>query len=95
MREGEAWLDLNHPNVLPFLGILETNSDLYFVSPYVKNGSLSDYVGQTPNADRQKLVRMTPLARRFQLSFRQVRGSCRRYRLLACPRDHSCRHQSF
>ena len=49
---------MKHPNVLPFLGVLETETDLYLVSPYAKNGSLKDYIILHPDVDRQRLVRV-------------------------------------
>ena len=34
------WRSLNHNLVLPFLGIYETKSASFLVSPYMKNGTL-------------------------------------------------------
>ena len=49
---------MKHPHVLPFLGILETPTELYLVSPFIKNGALDAYLRQNPDADRKQLVRL-------------------------------------
>ncbi|KAF8722714.1 hypothetical protein AX14_009652 [Amanita brunnescens Koide BX004] len=44
-REALMWRSLNHQFVLPFLGIYETESasQFFLVSPYMKNGTLSQW----------------------------------------------------
>ena len=37
------WRSLNHDHVLPFLGIYEDDSASYLVSPYMKNGTLTQW----------------------------------------------------
>lgn len=50
------WKGLKHPNVLPFLGMIELSEALYLVSPYVENGSADDYIRARPDVDRPSLV---------------------------------------
>ena len=57
-REALVWKQLNHPNVLPFLGI---NMELFtprfcLVSPWMSNGSLLDYLKKNPEHNRVKAV---------------------------------------
>ena len=49
-REGLTWCSLNHPNILPFLGIYRENNESYplMVLPYLEHGSLDDILEQTP-----------------------------------------------
>lgn len=46
VREVEIWKSLSHPNVLRLFGASSTSSDppWFFVCPYEKNGSLSDFL---------------------------------------------------
>jgi serine/threonine protein kinase len=45
-REIEIWKNLHHPNVLPLYGASSVSEDspLFFVSPYMMNGSLVGYL---------------------------------------------------
>jgi serine/threonine protein kinase/tetratricopeptide (TPR) repeat protein len=45
-REGEALRDLNHPNIVKLLEMLEDNGEHYLVMEYVKGGDLSDLLKQ-------------------------------------------------
>ena len=53
------WKALNHPNVVPLLGILENRSRLKFamVSEWMVNGTLNQFVKAHWDANRFKLVR--------------------------------------
>jgi len=42
-REALAWRSLKHRFILPLLGIFEKKSQLYLVSPFMTNGTLSDW----------------------------------------------------
>ena len=59
-RETRVWNQLDHPNVLPFLGISkdagEEGSAPALITPFCANGDVLDYLKQTPNADRLHLV---------------------------------------
>ncbi|KAF9255400.1 kinase-like protein [Marasmius fiardii PR-910] len=51
MREGILWQQLEHPNVLPFMGIYymnEKRTQLCLVSPWMEQGSLTKYLETTP-----------------------------------------------
>jgi serine/threonine protein kinase len=45
-REGEALRELNHPNIVKLLDMLEENGEHYLVMEYVKGGDLSDLLRQ-------------------------------------------------
>jgi len=42
-REALAWRSLTHDFILPLLGIFEDHMQLYLVSPYMTNGTLTDW----------------------------------------------------
>ena len=48
------WKRLSHPNVVPFVGV--TRKPLQFVSEFMPNGTLTNYVKKNPDADRIGLV---------------------------------------
>ncbi|KAL5522142.1 hypothetical protein ACEPAF_1999 [Sanghuangporus sanghuang] len=53
-KEALVWRRLNHPNVLPFLGMFEDNSEsprLALVSDWMDKGSLNKYLSEESSAD--------------------------------------------
>ena len=57
------WRSLNHERVLPFLGIFEDEaaSRMFLVSPYMKNGTLSQWRKKASHltSEIQRLVRIS------------------------------------
>ena len=51
------WKKLRHPNVVPFVGV--TQNPLQFVSEWMPNGTLTEYVSENPGANRIGLVSPT------------------------------------
>ena len=49
--------DIQHPNILPFLGIYEHDGFYHLVSPFMENGTLDAYLVEHPEADKAQLVR--------------------------------------
>ncbi|KAJ7583148.1 kinase-like domain-containing protein, partial [Mycena floridula] len=57
-REALVWKQLNHPNVLPFLGV---NVELFapsfcLVSPWMSNGNLLQFLHRNPDFDRRNAI---------------------------------------
>ena len=48
------WKRLKHQNIVPFIGV--TRDPLQFVSEWMPNGDLMEYLGKNPGADRIGLV---------------------------------------
>ena len=48
------WKRLNHPNIVPFVGV--TTDPLQIVSEWMPNGTLTEFVGKHPGANRIDLV---------------------------------------
>ncbi|KAG8907723.1 hypothetical protein FRB99_002519 [Tulasnella sp. 403] len=58
VREAKTWKDLQHPNVLCFLGACKIDSIVYLVSPFMKNGTIMDFIAKHPlKANRIQLIR--------------------------------------
>ncbi|KIO15553.1 hypothetical protein M407DRAFT_86980, partial [Tulasnella calospora MUT 4182] len=49
MREAAAWRSLQHPHILKFFGTFKRNKHLYFVSPFIDNGTLVEYIVLHPD----------------------------------------------
>ncbi|RPD53287.1 hypothetical protein L226DRAFT_572810 [Lentinus tigrinus ALCF2SS1-7] len=60
LREVSIWKTLQHPNVLELFGASSASSDppWFFVSPYLKNGSLVTYLKSLPSLDSVDLLKM-------------------------------------
>ena len=57
VRELKIWAALKHRNVLPCLGFAEYNNSPAFVSEWVENGNLIEFLSTNNNADRLEMVR--------------------------------------
>jgi serine/threonine protein kinase/tetratricopeptide (TPR) repeat protein len=57
-REGEALRDLNHPNIVKLLDMLEENGEHYLVMDYVRGGDLSDLL-QQGKIELEQILRYT------------------------------------
>ncbi|RXW24302.1 hypothetical protein EST38_g1565 [Candolleomyces aberdarensis] len=59
IRETIIWYNHRHPNLLPFEGIFQTDSDfgkVYLVSPFLANGTTVEYLKRYPNVERRLLL---------------------------------------
>lgn len=56
----ETWLDMKHPNILPFLGLKRrmpgAEAPLCMVSPWMENGELLQYLQRNPDADKLGMI---------------------------------------
>ncbi|KAK0188292.1 kinase-like domain-containing protein [Armillaria mellea] len=58
-REALVWRNLQHPNVLRFIGV---NDDLFYpsfclISPWMKNGDIISFLRQNPGHDRMQCIK--------------------------------------
>ena len=54
------WKHLEHPNIVPLLGITIAPSPLQLISDWISGGNLTEYIGDHPEADRLGLVDVPP-----------------------------------
>lgn len=47
---------LNHPNVLPLLGVKMEDKQFVMVSEWMENGNINEYIGAHEDVDRFELV---------------------------------------
>ena len=50
------WKFLQHPNVLPLIGVIVTETQFAAVSEWMVNGNVNDFVKAHPEIDRLTLV---------------------------------------
>jgi len=55
-EEAVAWKHLEHPNIVPLLGITIAPSPPQLISDWISGGNLTNYIGDHPGADRLGLV---------------------------------------
>ena len=72
------WKRLRHPNIVGFIGV--TRNPLQFVSEWMPNGILTEYLGENPGANRIGLVSHSPavITNLSDIGFSRVVGCCRR-----------------
>jgi len=61
-KEAILWRQLDHPNVLPFLGLYfldDSRQRVCLISPWMRNGNLRHFLSNNPDSsiDRARLVR--------------------------------------
>jgi hypothetical protein len=55
------WKTLDHPNVLPLLGVMMSNNQFAMVSEWMVNGNVNEYVQKHRNVNPFELVGLTLL----------------------------------
>ena len=55
-REVIVWKRLQHPNIVPFLGVPATMLPFEIVCGWMENGTITEYVRKNPDIDRASLV---------------------------------------
>ncbi|KAG8913799.1 Transcriptional regulatory protein sin3, partial [Tulasnella sp. 408] len=55
-REATTWRRLRHPHILKFLGTFKRDGHMYFVSPFIDNGTLVEYIAANPDINRIRLL---------------------------------------
>ncbi|KAG8895267.1 hypothetical protein FRC01_012472, partial [Tulasnella sp. 417] len=58
-QEAQVWRLLRHPHILEFIGIYKSGDHMYLVSPFIENGTLTEYIATHPDADRPRFLTET------------------------------------
>ncbi|KDQ19376.1 hypothetical protein BOTBODRAFT_85946, partial [Botryobasidium botryosum FD-172 SS1] len=56
LHEASMWRKLDHPNILPFLGLASIDGSPHLLSPLMKHGAADDFVKKNPNVNRVQLL---------------------------------------
>ena len=54
------WKTLQHPNVLPLVGVTMSNAHFAMISEWMTNGNIIEFVKANSDANRLKLVGFSP-----------------------------------
>ncbi|KAG8947070.1 hypothetical protein FRC03_001202 [Tulasnella sp. 419] len=55
MREMSVWCQLDHENVVPFLGYAFSGTFPCMIAPWYENGNLPDHIARHPDLDRTRM----------------------------------------
>ena len=50
------WKSLQHPNILPLVGVMMSQTRFAMVSHWMLNGTINEFIKKNPGADRLELV---------------------------------------
>ncbi|KAJ7715140.1 kinase-like domain-containing protein [Mycena metata] len=92
-REALLWRDLNHPHILPFLGIDSStfSSTLCMVSPWMEHGTVMRYLKEHGHADVDKLASLfIPQGLQYLHSRHVVHGDLRGNNILITQDWRAC-----
>lgn len=80
-KEVVLWKRLKHRNILPVLGVSRDFAEFCLVSPWMKNGCITNYIRDNPHVNPLELVRMI-FTRRvcfFPIHFHLIHIEAQRY----------------
>ena len=52
------WRSFQHPNILPLVGVMMSQTRFAMVSHWMANGNINEFIKQNPEADRFELEDM-------------------------------------
>ncbi|KDQ07623.1 hypothetical protein BOTBODRAFT_87117, partial [Botryobasidium botryosum FD-172 SS1] len=91
-REVHVWRRLQHPNILPLIGLCTLDSVTYMVSPWMANGNAFDYVRSNRGVDRLLLLAQAADGLKFLHDFNPtiVHGDMRGPNVLISASGSAC-----
>ncbi|KAG8891258.1 hypothetical protein FRB99_003750, partial [Tulasnella sp. 403] len=90
LREASTWRAMQHPNVLRFLGACKIDGFIYLVSPYMRNGTIMNFIQDHPQrADRIRLIREIAAGLEYIHSRNVIHGDVKGTNILISDREHA------
>lgn len=71
IREIKGLKELNHPNIIRFINVKQTNKHLYLIMEYCEGGSLENYIEQNLPDERECLYFFSQIVSAFQYLIKQ------------------------
>ncbi|EUC62990.1 tyrosine kinase catalytic domain protein [Rhizoctonia solani AG-3 Rhs1AP] len=87
-RELACWASHRHPNILPVLGFAIVKGCLTMVSPWMKNGCITDFVNENPGVDRLALCTQLISAAAYLHRHNVVHGDIKSSNVLICDKGN-------
>jgi hypothetical protein len=65
-----TWKTLRHPNILPLVGVIMSETQFAMISDWMVHGNINDFVKAHPDANRLELVGLsfTPYCLHFKFN---------------------------
>jgi len=91
-REINVWSQLNHPNVLSFIGSCILGSISYLISPWMENGHVLEFVQRNPEADCLRLLAQVVQGLKYLHTFKPqvIHGDLRGPNILVSLSGDAC-----
>ncbi|EDQ98384.1 uncharacterized protein LACBIDRAFT_336006 [Laccaria bicolor S238N-H82] len=92
-KEALLWGHLSHPNILPFYGIYhleDAHGRISFVSPWMENGNITEYLKRHPLANRLLLIWDIILGIQFLHQNQVIHGDLKGLNVLVNRSGRSC-----
>ncbi|CUA74057.1 hypothetical protein RSOLAG22IIIB_10932 [Rhizoctonia solani] len=77
-RELSCWSSYSHDNILPLLGFAVVSEGIAMVSPWIRNGRITDYVAHKPDCNRLELSSQLVRAIAYLHAHEVVHGDVKR-----------------
>jgi len=89
-RESGLWCQLEHPNVLPFLGICSIKNSLALISPFCKSGNAVNFLRTNPHANRLDIIIGAARGMVYLHSRAVIHGDLKGHNILINDRGIAC-----
>ncbi|KAJ7328719.1 kinase-like domain-containing protein [Mycena albidolilacea] len=89
-REALIWRQFCHPNLLPFFGVYYLGNRLCLVSPWMENGTITEFLRDEPDADRLSLILDVALGLQYLHEQNVVHGDLKAINILVTPSQRAC-----
>ncbi|KAF9455944.1 kinase-like domain-containing protein [Collybia nuda] len=90
LKESSILQLLQHPNVVPFIGVVSEGSRLCIVSPWMKNGDIIAFIKKSPNVSRKELIEQVADGLHFLSGYNIVHGDLKGANVLINDAEKAC-----
>jgi len=89
-REAIACKHLQHPNILPLLGVTLAERRFAMVSEWMENGNINDFIQKNPTVNRTKLLAGVAKGLKYMHDLRVVHGDLKGANILISQDCRTC-----
>ncbi|KAF8060700.1 kinase-like domain-containing protein [Lyophyllum atratum] len=81
---------LHHPNVVPFIGVVQEPYRLCIVLPWMSNGNIVDFLKKNPESSRKELLEQVADGLHFMHQYNVVHGDLKGANVLINDKERAC-----